>query len=287
VTLMAENDSQNTSFGSCFWSFYVKWLEQGGARVAVIRYDETPEKLEELFQSINGLLFTGGEINLFFNSSYVQTANTLYHMALKANQNGDYFPVWGTCLGFELICMLESQDQNILSRNTFDSDGLSLALDMTPNALEGRVFGRGNCPTEVYDILTHQNITENLHVAGVFPKNFTGNKQLNGFFNILSTNVDRKGKPFVSTIEGKVYPVYATQWHPERPQYAWETGIGLVHSFDSATSMQYMSNFFVQETRKNFHKFTNQTKENDALIYSYSPVNMGNGVQIYYFDSAN
>ena len=34
-------------------------------------------------------------------------------------------------------------------------------------------------------------------------------------------NKDRKGKSFVSTMEAKTVPVYATQWHPEKNAFEW------------------------------------------------------------------
>lgn len=45
---------------SCFATVYVKWLEMAGARVAPIGFDLEPEALEDLFNSLNGVLFTGG-----------------------------------------------------------------------------------------------------------------------------------------------------------------------------------------------------------------------------------
>ena len=35
-------------------------------------------------------------------------------------------------------------------------------------------------------------------------------------FDVLSTNKDKKGTAFVSTIEAKKYPFYGVQWHPEK-----------------------------------------------------------------------
>jgi hypothetical protein len=32
----------------------------------------------------------------------------------------------------------------------------------------------------------------------------------------VSYSVDRNGVKYVSTVEGRDYPVYATQWHPEK-----------------------------------------------------------------------
>jgi len=34
---------------------------------------------------------------------------------MKANDDGDYFPVWGTCLGFELLNVIFSDYEDVLS----------------------------------------------------------------------------------------------------------------------------------------------------------------------------
>ena len=53
------------------------------------------------------------------------------------------------------------------------------------------------------------------------PQTYASNERLASFFDILSTNRDRKGKQFVSTIEAKGHDIYGVQWHPERPQFEW------------------------------------------------------------------
>ena len=45
-------------------------------------------------------------------------------------------------------------------------------------------------------------LTMNNHVSGITPTTFATNSKLSSFFNVISTNVDRKGRAFVSTIEG-------------------------------------------------------------------------------------
>lgn len=40
-------------------------------------------------------------------------------------------------------------------------------------------------------------------------------------FTPLSTNTDANGSVFVSTIEASELPIYAAQYHPERPQWEW------------------------------------------------------------------
>ncbi len=47
-----------------------------------------------------------------------------------------------------------------------------------------------------------ENITMNNHQAGVNPSFFSSNPNLSAFFTLLSTNVDREGRPFASSMEG-------------------------------------------------------------------------------------
>jgi anthranilate/para-aminobenzoate synthase component II len=48
---------------------------------------------------------------------------------------------------------------------------------------------------------------------------FAATPSLNTFFNSLSTNKDRNGDEFISTIEAFDYPIYGSQWHPEKNPY--------------------------------------------------------------------
>ena len=48
--------------------------------------------------------------------------------------------------------------------------------------------------------------------------------RLNDSFNILSTSFDKDGLEYISTLEHKNYPVFGTQWNPEKPTYQWSVG---------------------------------------------------------------
>lgn len=52
------------------------------------RYDMPEDKLETLFQSINGLLFTGGGLSLDADTQYFKTAQFLWNLAKAANDKG-------------------------------------------------------------------------------------------------------------------------------------------------------------------------------------------------------
>ena len=44
---------------------------------------------------------------------------------MEANKNGDYFPVWGTCLGHELLMMTITRNPHTLNE-TFDNNNVRL-----------------------------------------------------------------------------------------------------------------------------------------------------------------
>eukprot|EP00455_Lapot_gusevi_P055421 TRINITY_DN900_c0_g2_i2.p1 TRINITY_DN900_c0_g2~~TRINITY_DN900_c0_g2_i2.p1 ORF type:complete len:320 (-),score=47.30 TRINITY_DN900_c0_g2_i2:698-1657(-) len=268
---------------------YVKWIEQAGARVAVIPWDAEPSELSNLFSSINGLLFTGGSLSFTENTTLYQTASYLYGVAVNANSNGDYFPVWGTCQGFELLCVIAARNQSVLGYNVYQSENLPLPLVFTEEASTSRLWGKA--PSSVLSILATQPVTQNLHVNGITPDDFSNNQNLSSVFRILSTNVDLNNRPFVSSMEGIEYPFYATQWHPERVQFEWDLPEHLDHSLDAVTAVQYVANFFVNECRKNTHSFPSPTVEEVHLIYQYPIKYTGNITdnfppqQTYYFQT--
>merc|ERR1712065_23986 len=75
---------------------YIKFVEGGGARAVPIDYTQSEEELTEVFNSINGLLFPGGGVDLEDGNQWDMAGAFMIDLAMTANQKGDYFPVWGT-----------------------------------------------------------------------------------------------------------------------------------------------------------------------------------------------
>ena len=115
-------------------------------------------------------------------------------------------PLWGTCMGLQLLSVLVG-GYGVLEYEAFDAEDLSLPLDFTAAAKTSKLFG-GGAPLGLFA----ENVTSNLHHDGVDPETYDTNGALRGFYSVLSTNVDRKGKPFASTIEAKEYPIWGVQW---------------------------------------------------------------------------
>lgn len=64
--------------------------------------------------------------------------SVLFAFILKANDNGDYFPVWGTCLGHEELTYLSSGELLLVNTKT---EGSAFPLNFTSGetALTSRI----------------------------------------------------------------------------------------------------------------------------------------------------
>lgn len=170
----------------------------------------------------------------------------------------------------------------------FDSENLSLPLDPT-SALSSSRFFQAADSQGVKDILLQQNVTMNNHHYGVTPEDFRSNKNLTSIFGEpLSTNQDRKGRTFVSTIEGLSMPLYGAQWHPEKPIFEWREDEAMDHSADSVRANLFAARWLGEQARKNQRSFPSPEDEASALIYNYEPVFTGKDVpsfeQSYFFE---
>ena len=273
--------------GKCLYlaASYVKHLEAAGARVVPVDYYATPAELDVLLQSVNGVLFPGG------GSSFPSSAQYVYDRVKAMNDVGDFFPLWGTCMGFQWLLIAQSRDQNILDPKSgqFDSYNLSIPLEFTPTYLDSKLFA--DAPVEVIKILSTVNVTLNNHHYGIYPEHLSSTASLSRFFHVLSTNSDRKGVAFVSTIEAFEYPIFGSQWHPEKNAFEWQMTVDGIpvedihHDAQAVVAAQYTADFFVRQARRNSHKYRSPAAEDEALIFNYSPTRTsGSFVQTYFFN---
>jgi len=277
-TLGAENDrpiigiftqpspSVLSRFGNSYIAAsYVKFIESAGARVVPIFYKSSQADLKKLFNSINGILFPGGSASLSPDLPFYKAAFFLYQLALDANDKGDFFQLQGHCIGFELLHLMTSRNSSLLG--WVDAENISMPLNFVPGFRNSRLFNQA--PDDIVNILGSQSVTLNNHMRCVTPGDYNLNPALGQFYSILSTNFDRKNVSFVSTVEGKNYPVYAIQWHAEKPIFEWNPNEAIPHSPDAIRAMQYFASYFVNQARQSMHKFPSQAEEDAAVIYNY------------------
>lgn len=188
----------------------IQYIEAAGARVVPINYYATNSQLDHLLDSLNGFLFPGG------GSVYPSSAQYVYDQLKARNDKGTYLPLWGTCMGFQWLLIAQSKNQNILDppSGQMDSYNYSIPLDFTIEPRKSRLFEKAS--EQVLQILAKENVTLNNHHYGIYTNHFKSTSSLSNFFELISTNQDRKGVEFVSTIEAFKYPIYGSQWHPEK-----------------------------------------------------------------------
>uniref|UniRef100_A0A4W5M0K1 folate gamma-glutamyl hydrolase n=1 Tax=Hucho hucho TaxID=62062 RepID=A0A4W5M0K1_9TELE len=182
---------------------------------------------------------------------------TSFYLTKYANSRGDL-----TCLGFEELKYLTSGKMLLSHTNT---SGVALPLVFTNIMLESRMFK--GFPSELLDALASDNA------------------DLRKFYKVLTTSSDGKKRVFIVFSVACGFPIYGTQWHPEKNTFEW-TKPYIPHSPLAVKVTFFMADFFVNEARKNFHKFEDEEVEKRALIYNYNPVYTGiKSVfeQIYYF----
>ena len=65
-------------------------------------------------------------------------------------------------------------------------------------------------------------MTYNFHQWAVAPSLYESDAGLKAFWDVTSqSRVPNNGTAFVATIEAKNYPIYATQFHPEKTSELW------------------------------------------------------------------
>ncbi|KNC86757.1 hypothetical protein SARC_01091 [Sphaeroforma arctica JP610] len=285
------NSEDNLShFGSSMiYASYVKWVEAAGGRAVPIHYDSSPERITELFNSVNGVLYMGGASDIQSYNPYYNAGLQLFELTKKANEAGKHTPLWGTCLGHEFLAVMVSEDFNILDTG-FKAENLSLPLDFTNEAKDSVMFA--HAPQSVMESLAIEKITSNEHGMGVTPSRFYGNKKLNDFFKVLSTNKDRVGAEFVSAFEARDFPIFGVQFHPEKNVFEFEKHHDTSHTASAISAALYMATEFINHARRNPNTFATEKGEYDALIYAHEPTRTytqtgGHFEQMYFFNNTD
>ena len=274
---------------SYFGAAYVKFLEASGNRVVPILYDYDEATLRKLFESVNGLLFPGGDASLWVDektmtgySNLTLTVKKLLKWAVEANDKGDYFPVWGTCLGYESIVIAFSQNSTLDHFNSSDHTGNLTFINNKSYVFEHlpaniKQFTEKNAPVFLW------------HEYGKAYENFIHEPNLNNSFKVNTITHDFNKKLFVSSIEHRVYPIFGTQFHPEVTIFQFGPDVNAIRAEENILFSQYLSNFINQQARRNSHRFANKEEENKQLIYNYAPAKYLDGFyeQAYIFENPN
>lgn len=194
-------------------SGHIEWLKQHNVQVIPIPY--YTKQLNHYISQVNGLYLPSGGAFANTQKEYYYACKKLLYMAIEENNKGNYFPVWGGCMGMQQMMMIADNMDNLDLLETFDSfDNLNLTLKFITDPRESRLFK--NIDEKFLFKLATENCTLNNHKMGLSLETFKANPRISCIFKVLTTSFDRQGVEFVSTIEAHNYPFYGFQWHPER-----------------------------------------------------------------------
>jgi gamma-glutamyl hydrolase len=203
---------------------YVDWFINRGVQVVLIPYDTTEHEM--YFNMVHGLLIPGGETGFIVkNKSFMNSVARFIELSLQPHV---YFPIWGTCFGFEMLLFVIGGFSKL---KRYPADGL-YPITITK---KGRMF-RSFSPSYLR-FLEKEPSTLQHHDYAISLGDFMKQPYLSQFYNIIATSIDDNGQEYVAAIESPYYPIYGVMWHPERQSNAGA-----------------FADFFLSELRKNKRK---------------------------------
>ncbi|XP_032591745.1 gamma-glutamyl hydrolase isoform X2 [Drosophila grimshawi] len=282
---------------------YVKHLEASGALIVPIWIGRERDYYAQIMTKVNGILLPGGAVYLEdsevkekpeLTNDCVKSARYIYELAMERNEAGNYFPIWGTCLGFQLLLINAAKTNEV--RTECGRFFKALPLHWSTDSIEGNSTMLADLSPELAEQMQkipfacHQHRycieVENLHRYA-----------LHKDWRILATRESATESPseptkrFITLIEHRRFPIFGSQFHPERA--AHELGLlendncSAAHTRLGIQLAQYYAEFFVEACRRNTNRFSSNEEKLRYLIFNWQPVFSGlkhsNCMQCYIF----
>lgn len=199
---------------------YIKWIEQSGFRWMPISMHESAGNILDKLSLVNGVLLTGGKLNLTKNSLnvriYRRVVKAILDYAMEANDKGQHFPVLGVCLGYEAILstimgpeyrFIKARDMNKMRPIYFTKDAMESSHLL-------RVFSKKQLQKMSGKKLFyfHHKHAADLSSSITNPK-FAEN------FSVLAAMNSTDHKQIITMVQHKRYPFIGMQFHPEKIQF--------------------------------------------------------------------
>jgi gamma-glutamyl hydrolase len=204
---LGPSNSKNTSYVA---ASYVKFIQMSGAQVIPIFAYSDRSYLDDLLPKINGVLFPGGDAEINISNKWTQNADYILKYAMAENKKGNVFPIWGTCLGMQLLAYLTSGYDakaigpvrgEVAVKNTLVIQPGSVILSDLSSNLENR-------------LQSGEGILYFNHHYAVTKAYFQGSEKLRSFWRVDAMTTSSFSDEFLSMFTAKEYPFYGVQFHP-------------------------------------------------------------------------
>ena len=197
---------------------FIRWA---GSRTVAIPYDMPEDQLLKILPQINGVLFTGGALELIEPKTgkrhpYYTTAKKIFHYSkFMKNAKGEDWPILGICQGLEVISIILAEDDPNVLDEVFIY-GANRPVDWTIPAKNSELWG--NFPQNLTNMMHDKGLTIHAHSYSVGMETFNKTQGLKDFMKITQTDTLETNKgniTFIDSMESKDYPIYTTMYHPE------------------------------------------------------------------------
>jgi len=251
---------------------YVKSFEGAGARVVPIMINKSPEYYEMMAKNLNGIVFPSANL-----VSFRRAAQQLYQHVMNANANGTVLPLWSSSYGYLTLMHVASGDwRRSMSSNTMVKCNFNDRRERRNDGKDALIFVQGaedskmfsNMPDRLLAALQSERIT--YHSTGwCMTQDKFNSLRLNDTFKILATSLDTDGLEFISNVEHRQYPLFATQWRGEKPAYDWRVGVNIPRTKEALQVNTKLMEMFLDHARQNQNSFPDGAEE-DHLIDKFT-----------------
>ncbi|XP_017098152.2 gamma-glutamyl hydrolase [Drosophila bipectinata] len=281
-------------FGKNYHSYiaasYVKYLEASGAHIVPVWIGRSRAYYEQIVNQLNGILLPGGAVFIDaadmknhpnLTNDCVASAEIIYQLVSERNQlarrqndAGGYFPLWGTCLGFQLILIHACQMQKV--RTDCANMQTAMPVHLSKDYKNSQLFGK------LPDIMAEKMGKEPCschHHHYCITKESLESCNLSNNWHPLATQKDPTGLEFITVLEHRRFPIFGCQFHPERAAFeqlfASEDLCQLGHSQLAIDLAQVLGTQFVKACRRNRNRFSSGLEKARHLIWNWQPVFCG------------
>jgi gamma-glutamyl hydrolase len=180
---------------------YSNWLEATGARCIPLPYDTNEGTINYLLERTHGLLVPGGGCNLYKSFLHkegygpvMQGFLRIWRYILKMWAKGVEYPIWGTCLGLEIILLSLSGDSKVLS--SLNSRGHQ--VELYSHYSNSRFLSQ--MPLHLRLKAEHLKLLNFQHSYGISVTKFLHTQKLTDQLKIVQISKDKDGKWFCSAM---------------------------------------------------------------------------------------
>jgi len=256
---------------------YAEFIEAADGIPVAIPWDLPERELISLLDSINGVLFTGGDASLWeydldandmLFSNFTQRAIFILRYAIHLNDKGVHFPMYGICQGHEIISMGVAGTPHIIDH--YKHPGQLDTVELTDFGKKSRMWS--NMPDHIGEFISKRRSMFYNHRYGFNMSLLHENRVLHDFFEITAKGADDNGKEFIAAMEAKNYPIYTVQYHPERVLSEWNNKTHFHHPYEAVESIIVQASLFVNEAKKNDQRFLNEENFERVLLKNHEGV---------------